>query len=308
MCDSTNAIRDGVSPSEADVAVTLTRLIGEARQRVAVTTFASNVARIRSVAKATRAAGRELVVVGRAMYRVIEAAQATGYLDPDLAVSRGASFRQAPAPTGRGALHRQPGRVRAPPWRASPQDEHPNVKLDPGDRVIFSSRTIPGNEKAVGARAERPRRSRHRGHHRPATRRCMCRAIRGAASSSSSTAGCSPKIAIPMHGEGTASRGAGQARRDARRARGRSARGTARWCGSRLAPAAIIDDVPVGRLYRDGAIITRAADGQVRERRKLSFAGAVSLCRWCCRTRGCCSPIPKWPLSGFRPPTRKAAC
>ena len=86
ICDSTNAVRDGVSPSEADVAVTLARLIREAPQLVAVTTFASNVARIGSVAKAARDAGRELVVVGRAMFRVIEAAQATGYLDPDLAV------------------------------------------------------------------------------------------------------------------------------------------------------------------------------------------------------------------------------
>jgi ribonuclease J len=42
-------------------------------------------------------------------------------------------------------------------------------------------------------------------------------------------------------------------------------------------PATIIDDVPIGRLYRDGAIITRADDGQVRDRRKLSFAGAVSV-------------------------------
>ena len=77
VCDSTNAVRDGISPSEADVAVTLDRLIREAPRRVAVTTFASNVARICSVAKAAQAAGRELVVVGRAMHRVIEAAQAT---------------------------------------------------------------------------------------------------------------------------------------------------------------------------------------------------------------------------------------
>ena len=84
ICDLTNAIRDGVSPSEADVAVVLARLIREAPRRVAVTTFASNVARLGSVAKAARAAGRELVVVGRAMLRVIEAAQATGYLDPNL--------------------------------------------------------------------------------------------------------------------------------------------------------------------------------------------------------------------------------
>jgi ribonuclease J len=67
ICDSTNAVRDGISPTEADVAVTLAQLIREAPRRVAVTTFASNVARIGSVAKAARAAGRQLGVVGRAM-------------------------------------------------------------------------------------------------------------------------------------------------------------------------------------------------------------------------------------------------
>src|SRR5574341_485747 len=61
----------------------LARLIREALKRVAVTTFASNVARLGSVAKAARACGRELVVAGRALLRVIEAAQATGYLDPN---------------------------------------------------------------------------------------------------------------------------------------------------------------------------------------------------------------------------------
>ena len=56
-----------------------------------------------------------------------------------------------------------------------------------------------------------------------------------------------------------------------------SGRETATWYGLRPAPAAVIDDVPIGRLYRDGAIITRSEDGQVRERRKLSFAGTVSV-------------------------------
>src|SRR5262245_17404571 len=96
ICDSTNAVRDGVSASEADVAVTLARLIREAPQRVAVTTFASNVARIRSVANPARAGGRELVVVGRAMFRVIEAAQATGYLDPDLRFHEETMFSKLP--------------------------------------------------------------------------------------------------------------------------------------------------------------------------------------------------------------------
>ena len=125
ICDSTNAVRDGVSPSEADVAVTLARLIREAPQRVAVTTFASNVARIRSVAKAARAAGRELVVVGRAMFRVIEAAQATGYLDPDLAFHEETELRQAAA--AQGAWRSAPAaKARpAPPWRASPKASIP---------------------------------------------------------------------------------------------------------------------------------------------------------------------------------------
>src|SRR5438105_2305195 len=65
--DSTNAVRDGRSPSETDVAKTLRELIGNAKGRIAVTTFASNVARMRAVAEAAAAAGREVVVVGRAM-------------------------------------------------------------------------------------------------------------------------------------------------------------------------------------------------------------------------------------------------
>src|SRR6185437_10429834 len=79
--DSTNAIRDGRSPSEADVARSLADLIRSAPGRVAVTTFASNVARIRAVADAALAAGREVVVVGRAMERIVQVARETGYLE-----------------------------------------------------------------------------------------------------------------------------------------------------------------------------------------------------------------------------------
>src|SRR5208282_6916884 len=79
--DSTNAIREGRSPSEADVAKTLAELIRTAPGRVAVTTFASHVGRIRAVADAARAAEREVVLVGRAMERVVQVARETGYLD-----------------------------------------------------------------------------------------------------------------------------------------------------------------------------------------------------------------------------------
>src|SRR5919198_706638 len=71
----------GRSPSETDVARILAELIARAPARVAVTTFASNVARIRAVADAARAAEREVVVVGRAMDRVVQVARETGYLE-----------------------------------------------------------------------------------------------------------------------------------------------------------------------------------------------------------------------------------
>src|SRR5690606_16035253 len=74
ICDSTNAFREGRSPSETEVAESLKSIIAKATRRVAVTTFASNVARIRAVAEAAKATRRHLVVAGRAMHRVIQVA------------------------------------------------------------------------------------------------------------------------------------------------------------------------------------------------------------------------------------------
>ncbi len=274
ICDSTNAVRDGVSPSEADVAVTLARLIREAPRRVAVTTFASNVARIGSVAKATRAAGRELVVVGRAMFRVIEAAQTTGYLDPALAFNEKTAFAKIPPHKVVALCTGSQGESRAAMARIA-QGEHPNVKLDTSDRVIFSSRTIPGNEKAVSrvqnglsdmgveVITDQDAPVHVSGHPRRGELEQLYDWVR-------------PSIAIPMHGEGR------HLEAHAKLAERVGVKQVVRACNGTMVrlmpgPAKIIDEVPVGRLYRDGAIITRAEDGQVRERRKLSFAGSVAV-------------------------------
>jgi ribonuclease J len=274
ICDSTNAIREGLSASEADVAKVLERLTAEAPKRVAVTTFASNVARIRSVANAARAAGRKLVVVGRAMYRVIEAAQETGYLDPDLPIHEETEFEKIPARKVVALCTGSQGEARAAMARIA-QGDHPNVELEAGDRAIFSSRTIPGNEKAVGrvqngladlgvdviTDGDAP--VHVSGHPRRGELEQLYRWVK-------------PKIAIPMHGEGRHLEAHARVAEqlgvpDVIRARNGDM--------VRLAPppAAVIDDVPIGRLYRDGAIITRADAGEVRERRKLSFAGSVSV-------------------------------
>ena len=148
MGDSTNAVRDGRSPSEADVARTLAKLIASAPARVAVTTFASNVARLKAVADGAKAAGREVVVVGRAMERVVQVARETGYLD-GVQDFRGADVYGYLPPDKVVALCTgSQGETRAALSRIS-QDDHPDITLARGDRVIFSSRTIPGNEKAV---------------------------------------------------------------------------------------------------------------------------------------------------------------
>ncbi|MGH6736285.1 MAG: ribonuclease J [Methyloceanibacter sp.] len=272
ICDSTNAIRDGISPSEADVAIALAKLIAEAPQRVAVTTFASNVARVRSVANAARAAGRELVVVGRAMYRVIEAAQATGYLDPDLHFHEETAFEKLPPRKVVALCTGSQGEPRAAMARIA-AGEHPNVTLDAGDRAIFSSRTIPGNEKAVGRLlnaladnevdiiTDQDAPVHVSGHPRRGELEQLYDWVK-------------PAIAVPMHGEGR------HLEAHAKLAEALGVKQVVRARNGTMVrllpqPAAIIDDVPVGRLYRDGAIITHADHGQVRERRKLSFAGSV---------------------------------
>ena len=148
--DSTNAVREGRSPSEAEVAKNITALVKAAKGRVAVTTFASNVARLRAVADAAREAGREVVVVGRAMERVVQVARETGYLDDGQKFRSADVYGHLPADKVLALCTGSQGEPRAALARIA-NDDHPEVTLNKGDCVIFSSRTIPGNEKAVGA-------------------------------------------------------------------------------------------------------------------------------------------------------------
>ena len=274
ICDSTNAVRDGISPSEAEVAVTLQKLIKRAPQRVAVTTFASNVARIRSVANAARAADRELVIVGRAMYRVIDAAQQTGYLDPNLHFLEETAFDRLRPQNVVALCTGSQGEARAAMARIA-SVEHPNVGLDAGDWVIFSSRTIPGNEKAVSrvqnaladnaveVITDQDALVHVSGHPRRGELEQLYAWTR-------------PRAAVPMHGEGR------HLEAHARLAERLGIKQVVRARNGDMVrllpePAGIIDDVPVGRIYRDGAILTRADEGQIRERRKLSFSGLVAV-------------------------------
>ena len=272
ICDSTNAVRDGVSPSEMDVADELTRIIKSAKKRVAVTTFASNVARIRSVALAAKAAGREVVVMGRSMFRAIEVASDVGYMDDLPAFLNEEAYGYLPREQTVLLLTGSQGEERAALARISAGD-HRNVALSKGDLVVFSSRTIPGNEKAVNAIINRLAEAQvdivtdrdalvHvSGHPRRGELTQLYDLLK-------------PEALIPAHGEAMHLK----AHRELADAYGIAETKIARNGDLvRLAPGSLelIDDVPVGIEVKDGMLFGDPEETGVKERRKLSFAGAI---------------------------------
>jgi len=272
--DSTNAVRDGRSPSESEVAQTLAELIRTAPGRVAVTTFASHVGRLRAVADAARAVEREVVVVGRAMERVVQVARETGYLDGVQDFRSAESYGYLPPDKVLALCTGSQGEPRAALARIA-EDEHPEVTLARGDRVIFSSRAIPGNEKAVAqvinglvaqgveVITDRTHLVHVSGHPRRDELRDMIGWVR-------------PQILIPAHGEAL------HLAEHAELAR-RAGVPKVLVCRNgdlvRLAPNGpdIIDEVPSGRLYKDGSLLVNAEARTVAARRRLSFAGMVSV-------------------------------
>src|SRR5215472_12515324 len=272
--DSTNAVREGRSPSEADVAKCLADLIRTAPARVAVTTFASNVARLRAVAEAAAKCEREVVVVGRAMDRIAQVARETGYLDGIQEFRSVDIYGHLPPDKVLALCTGSQGEPRAALARIA-QDEHPDVAFSRGDRVIFSSRAIPGNEKAVmrvinglvsqGVEVitDRTHLVHVSGHPRLDELKDMIGWVR-------------PQILVPVHGEALHMAEHGALAR-------RLGVGKVVLCRDgelvRLAPGdpGKIDEVPAGRLYKDGSLLVSAEERTVADRRRLGFAGVVSV-------------------------------
>ena len=146
--DSTNAMVEGRTGSEADACAGLKDAIAKATGRVAVTCFASNVARIESIITAALANDRSVAIVGRALNRAISAAREAGYLQdlPDF-VPEG-DIELVPREHLVVICTGTQGEPRAAMARIA-AGAHETVSLDPGDTVIFSSRQIPGNENAI---------------------------------------------------------------------------------------------------------------------------------------------------------------
>lgn len=149
VSDSTNVFVPGNSGSEGALQKSLIDIIGRCDRRVAVASFASNVARMKTVAAAAAATGRHAALVGRSLRRVYDAAREAGYLDDiDPFVTEEEAAYLPPEEVVMCVTGSQ-GEPRSALARIA-SDDHPNIVLDEGDVVIFSSRMIPGNELAIG--------------------------------------------------------------------------------------------------------------------------------------------------------------
>ena len=270
--DSTNALRPGASGSEADLRRSLIDLIGRYDARVAVACFASNVARLETIARAAAVHGRDVALVGRSLWRIDKAARENGYFAdlPRFLTEDEAGY----VPRNRILLicTGSQGEPRSALARIA-RDDHPHIVLETGDAVIFSSRIIPGNEKAINRLqnglvrlgveivTEEDHFVHVSGHPARDELVRMYQMVR-------------PKIAIPVHGEA------------------RHLIAHAQLAGEcqvqqplviqngdmvRLAPngATVVDEVEVGRLASDGRGLLPLGGAALRDRRRITFNGTA---------------------------------
>ena len=229
---------------------------------------------MRAISDAAKATGRRFLVAGRALHRVIQVAIDTGYLPEDFAYLDQEHFRYMERGEALILATGSQGEPRAAMARIAEQS-HRDIQLTRGDTVIYSSRTIPGNEKSVISVQNR-------------IADLGCKIITNSDGLVHVTghprreelvrmfSWLKPQKLVPMHGE---------VRHLQENAR------LARDCGItdvryitngemlRLAPGRldVIDDIPVGRRYRDGRLLLHEGESAVRERRRLSIVGLVAV-------------------------------
>tara|TARA_B100001057_G_scaffold21177_1_gene19612 strand:+ start:1 stop:1635 length:1635 start_codon:yes stop_codon:yes gene_type:complete len=148
VCDSTNAMNPGISGSELSVKNSLEEIIGKIEGRIFLSTFASNVARLCSVAEAAAKHDRHVVLSGRGMHRIVNAAKSVGLLRglPDFVDEENAGY--LPAEKTLILCTGSQGEYRAALSKIA-RDEHQHIVAEKGDTVIFSSKIIPGNEAGI---------------------------------------------------------------------------------------------------------------------------------------------------------------
>lgn len=154
VCDSTNVFEEGSSGSEGEVREHLVSLIKSCKKRVVVATFASNLARVATLIHAAQESGRMVALAGRSLYRVVDAAKTAGYIDEDMEFINEREIMNIPREDILIICTGGQGEPRAALSRIA-RGDHPQIRLQPQDTVIFSSRKIPGNELKINGMQNR---------------------------------------------------------------------------------------------------------------------------------------------------------
>jgi ribonuclease J len=273
VCDSTNAFNPEASGTEGGLREGLLAAVGAAKGRVVVTTFASNAARLATLGAVAKATGRTLCVAGRSLDRILGVARSVGYLkdfpptvDFDEAMRLPRNKVMVIATGGQGEPRAALARMAA--------DIH-QIKLEPGDTVVFSSKQIPGNEVAIGqimnqlaakdilTVTEKQAHIHVSGHPGQPELAALYGWLR-------------PKLVVPVHGE---------IRHMHEQARFALEKGVPNALTQengdlvRLSPgpAKIIERVRSGRLILDGDVILPAEGETINERRKLALHGHITV-------------------------------
>jgi ribonuclease J len=250
----------------------LRALVGTLKDRIAVACFASNIARLETITHVAMEHGRQVALVGRSLWRMVASAQENGYLKglPEFIAEHDVGY--FPRDKILMICTGSQGEPRSALSRIA-HKEHPHVTLEPGDAVIFSSRTIPGNEKAIARLqnelthldvrviTDREEDIHVSGHPARDELTEMYQMIR-------------PQIAIPVHGE---ARHIKEHVALAKECQVPHALEAANGAMIRLAPGApeIVAAVPCGRLGLDGKALVRLEGDLLRHRHRMSFNGLI---------------------------------
>ncbi|NKX75500.1 ribonuclease J [Rhodobacteraceae bacterium R_SAG3] len=271
VCDSTNVFSPHAGRSESDLGDNITKLISEASGMVAATTFASNVARVKTLAQAGERAGRSIVLLGRAMRRMIEASIETGVLSDFPKVVQPEEAADIPRENLMLITTGSQGERRAATAQLA-RGKYRGMELKEGDLFLFSSKTIPGNEKGViwiinqfsekGVDVVDDSSGLYHvsGHANRPDLEQMHDIVK-------------PKILIPMHGEH-------------RHLRQHARLGEDKGIASAIAvngmmmdltgdTPKVADYIDTGRTYLDGSVKIGAMDGIVRDRIRMALNGHV---------------------------------
>jgi ribonuclease J len=271
MCDSTNVFSPHPGRSESSLGPEIESLIAGAKGMFVATTFASNVARVKTLAEAAERAGRSICLMGRAMRRMIEAAVETGVLTGFPRTVSPEDTKNIPRENLMLIVTGSQGERRAASAQLA-QGKYNGIELKPGDTFLFSSKTIPGNERGVirimnqfsemGVDVVDDDGGRYHvsGHaNRPDLER-LHKLIQ-------------PSYVVPMHGEH-------------RHLREHVKLAKSKGFGAVLAPngtmielsgegPSVAEYVETGRVYLDGNVQVGALDGVVRDRIRMALNGHV---------------------------------